>query len=133
MSTKNISHLREHLFNQLDMLCDLNKQVDLERSRMVCETSKQIIETARVEIEFAQVLKGALTVPFIEDQPGASERPNTPQPRPALSHQPHDDDDTFPVPPVTAAERTQGALNSGPAADHPWRGLGARRIHTVGR
>ena len=74
MSTKNISHLRDHLFNQLYMLCDLSKTVDLERSRMVCEISKQIIDTARVEIQFAEVMKGAVTVPFIEDQAG--ERPN---------------------------------------------------------
>lgn len=40
MSTKNIGHLRGHLFNQLEMLCDLDKKVDLERSRVVCEVSK---------------------------------------------------------------------------------------------
>lgn len=127
MSTKNIGHLRDHLFNQLDMLCDLSKSVDLERSRMVCEVSKQIIDTARVEIQFAEVMKGAVTLPFIEDQ--ASERPNTPQP-----HSPQSDpDDEFPMPPITAEERTQRALNSGPPADHPWRGIGHRRVHTMGR
>lgn len=131
MTTKNISHLREHLFNQLDMLCDLSKTVDIERTRMVCEVSKQIIDSARVEIQFAEVMKGAVTLPFIEDQAG--ERPNMPSPQQsALSHQPDDDGDDFPVPHVTAEERTQRALNSGPAADHPWRGLGGR-LHVLRR
>lgn len=131
MNTKNIAHLRDHLFNQMDMLCDLSKTVDLERSRMVCEVSKQIIDTARVEIQFAEVMKGAVTVPFIEDQAG--ERPNMQQPQqPALSHQPDDDDDDFSLPLVTPEERTQRALNSGPAEDHPWRGLGGR-VHMLRR
>lgn len=128
-ANRNIGHLREHLFNQMDMLCDLSKTVDLERSRMVCEMSRQIIDTARVEIQFAAVMKGAVTLPFIENQDGASERPNMP-PQPALPHK--SDDDDFPVPPVTAEERTQRALNSGPAADHPWRDLGSR-VHRMGR
>lgn len=130
MSTKNISHLRDHLFNQLDMLCDLNKPVDLERARMVCEVSEQIIDTARVEIQFAAVMKGAVTLPFIENQDGANERPNTPQQ--SLPHQ-SDPDDEFPMPPTTTAERTQSVLNSGPPADHPWRGLGSRRVHHMRR
>lgn len=125
-ANRNISHLREHLFNQLDMLCDLSKTVDINRARMVCEVSEQIIDSARVEIQFAAVMKGALTLPFIEDQTG--ERPNTPQP--ALPREP--EPDNFPAPPVTAEERTQRALNSGPAADHPWRSLGSR-VHLVGR
>ncbi|MFC4922850.1 MULTISPECIES: hypothetical protein [Delftia] len=129
-ATKNIGHLREHLFNQMDMLCDLSKTVDLERSRMVCEMSKQIIDTARVEIQFAAVMKGAVTLPFIENQDGASERLNTPQP--ALQHDP--DDEPFPEPPLTAEERRDRVLNSGPSANHPWvRGLGNRRVHTMGR
>jgi hypothetical protein len=129
-ANRNISHLREHLFNQLDMLCDLSKTVDINRARMVCEVSEQIIDSARVEIQFAAVMKGAVTIPFIENQDGASERPNTPQP--ALQHDP--DDEPFPEPPLTAEERRDRVLNSGPSADHPWvRGLGDRRVHMMGR
>ncbi|AOV00523.1 hypothetical protein [Delftia tsuruhatensis] len=125
MSTKNIGHLRGHLFNQLEMLCDLDKKVDLERSRVVCEVSKQIIDTARVEIQFAAVMKGSVTLPFIEDQDGAGERPYTPPPAaPALSGD--DDDDVLPG--MTGEQRMQSALHSGPAPDHPWRGLGSRVV-----
>lgn len=130
MNTKNISHLREHLFNQLDMLCDLSKTVDIERTRMVCEVSKQIIDTARVEIQFAEVMKGALTLPFIEDQSG--ERPNTPQIPVPRTAEPDDEDRPFPEPPLTAEERRTHALSSGPAEDHPWRGLGGR-VHMLRR
>lgn len=123
MSARNISHLREHLFNQLDMLCDIEKPVDIERSRQVCEVSKQIIDAARVEIQFAAVMKGSVTLPFIEDQDGLSERPYT-DPLPTQSA-------TAPAAPekhMTPAERTQALLNSGPAADHPWRQLGGRVV-----
>lgn len=128
--TKNISHLRGHLFDRLDALCDLTKPVDIERERMICEVSKQIIDTARVEIQFAEVMNGALTLPFIEDQSG--ERPNTPQ-TPVPHSIEHDDEDrSFPEPPLTADERRTHALSSGPAEDHPWRGLGGR-VHTLRR
>lgn len=129
-ANRNISHLREHLFDQLDMLCDLSKTADLKRTRMVCEISEQIIDSARVEIQFAAVMKGALTLPFIEDQ--TDERPNTS--RPTLPHatEPDNEDRPFPEPPLTAEERRAHALNSGPAADHPWRGLGSR-VRLVGR
>lgn len=130
-STKHIGHLRAHLFDQLEYLCDQSKPLDQDRAKMVCETSKQIIESVKVEILFAQVLKGALSVPFIENQDGAGERPSQPTP-PSLPH-PSDLDDDFPVPRVSVEERTQHALNSGPPADHPWRGLGHRRVHTMGR
>ena len=123
-ATRNIGHLREHLFDQLEMLCDNSKTVDLERARMVCEVSEQIIDAARIEIQFAQVMKGALTVPFIEDQTGASERPNTPL-------QPSLPDAQAPTQRVTAEELTQRALSAGPPADHPWRGLVGRRVHRL--
>lgn len=120
--SKNIGHLREHLFNQLDMLRDLSKTVDLDRARMVCETSKQIIDTARVEIQFAEVMKGAVTLPFIEDQADVTERAYSPASVPAPS-----DTEQLPAP-MSAEERRDAALNSGPAADHPWRQLGSRVV-----
>ncbi len=123
MSARNISHLREHLFNQLDMLCDLGKPVDIERSRQVCEVSKQIIDAARVEIQFAAVMKGSMTLPFIEDQDGISERPYA-SPQDLTPSQPPE----LPTPSMSAAERTQALLNSGPAPDHPWRQLGGRVV-----
>ena len=125
-ASKNIGHLRAHLFNQLDMLCDLSKPVDIERSRMVCETSKQIIDSAKVEIEFAHIMKGAVTLPFIEDQDDSDERPHPSTP-PAVSCEPK------PAPAaLTADERMQAALNSGPPPGHPWRGLGSR-VHRLER
>lgn len=137
MSTsKNISHLREHLFNQLDSLCDLDKKVDLDRARMVCETSKQIIDSAKVEIEFAAVMKGAITMPFIENQEDSGDRPyqkTIPAPVAPILHKraaPVDDDDEDEDEParLSAAERMQKALNSGPGPDHPFR----RAVHSRG-
>lgn len=121
-STRNITHLREHLFNQLDMLCDTSKTVDMERTKMVCAVSEQIIDSARIEIQFAAVLKGAVTVPFLESQEDATERAYSPPSVPAPA-----DTEQLPAP-MSAEERRDAALNSGPAADHPWRQLGSRVV-----
>lgn len=126
--SKNISDLRAHLFNQLDMLCDLGKTVDIDRARMVCETSKQIIDSAKVEIEYAQIMKGAITMPFIEEQ--AEERPYTSPPAGPVQAAPAAL--TVPAAP-TVEQRQKQILNSGPPKDHPWRGLGNRVVHRMER
>ncbi|WP_280190325.1 hypothetical protein [Delftia sp. PS-11] len=120
--TRNIGHLRDHLFDQLDMLCDLSKTVDLNRVKAVCEVSEKIIDSARVEVQLAAVMKGAVTLPFIEDQADVTERAYSPASVPAPS-----DTEQLPAP-MSAEERRDAALNSGPAADHPWRQLGSRVV-----
>ncbi|MVT36806.1 hypothetical protein GO497_02990 [Acidovorax citrulli] len=88
---KNIDHLRETLFRQLDNLVDQDKPVDLDRARLVCDTSRLLIEMSKVEVEYARVVQGAITLPFIEQQEGSEERahpelpPRRPEPiRPCL-------------------------------------------------
>lgn len=96
---KNIADLREHLFAQLDALADPNRKVDLRRMRLTHDIAERIIDTARVEVQFAAVMKGAMDVPFIENQTG--ERQAT-EPR-------------------TAVDRHTAVLSGGPSAEHPWR------------
>lgn len=114
MAKRTIADLREILFDQLTSLSDTTKDIDLDRARVINETSKQIIETAKVEVEAARVIQGAMTMPFIEDQEGAAERPfqhksiPAPQSPPAAS-----------APAITQSAEER-ILNSGPAADHPW-------------
>ena len=118
---KNIDQLRAMLFNQLDNLVDLDKPIDLDRARLVCETSRLLIDMSKVEVEYARVIQGAITLPFIEHQDGSEERPH-----PSLPPAPRPDGN----PPLSAEDRTVQALNSGPPAEHPWRGLGTR-VHRL--
>lgn len=106
---KSIDAVRDVLFSQLERLADPAQQVDFERCRLVNETGQLIVNTAKVEVEYAKVIKGATTLPFIEDQEGLVERP--------YSH---------PLPnkaPETADKPTPKGSSSMPAIAHPWRGL----------
>ncbi|MDO9357905.1 MAG: hypothetical protein Q7T70_02790 [Polaromonas sp.] len=100
--SKNMADLRDMLFAQLKELNDASKPVDLSRHRVINEAARNIIETAKVEVMLAAVLKGSLEVPFIEAQ--TSERSSEP-----------------PTGESSPQERAQGVLDSGPAPDHPWR------------
>ncbi len=117
---KNIDHLRETLFRQLDNLVDQDKPVDLDRARLVCDTSRLLIEMSKVEVEYARVVQGAITLPFIEQQEGSEERahPELPPPPPGTD------------PSLSPEDRTIQALNAGPAPNHPWRNLGSR-VHRM--
>lgn len=97
MSEKTIASLREELFAQLAELADPTKKIDVERARLRLGVANAIIATARVEVEFAAVMKGSMEVPFIEGQTAerSAERPKT--------------------------SKEENVLNSGPAASHPWR------------
>ena len=106
-ATRTIETLRSILFDQLETLASPEKPVDLGRARLVNETAQLIVNTAKVEVEHAKVLKGALTLPFIEDQTSLLERPH--QPTPEASQPPKQ----------TAQEKILNG-NKG----HPWRALG---------
>lgn len=117
---KNIDHLRDMLFKQLDQLVDMDKPIDLDRARVVCDTSRLLIEMSKVEVEYARVIQGAITLPFIEHQDGSEERPHPSLPQASGGSAAN----------TATEDRTVDALNSGPPADHPWRGLGTR-VHRL--
>lgn len=53
-----IEDLRNHLFLSLEKLQDATNEelpIEVDRSLMIIEVSKQIIDTARVENEFIQI------------------------------------------------------------------------------
>ena len=109
---KNIADLRQHLFEQLEALSDPARKLDLRRMRLTVDIAELIIDAARVEVQFAAVVKGATDVPFIESQD--PEHPSNKPSRPALHA----------VDPMT---RTAQLLTTGPAPTHPWRESGKRR------
>lgn len=118
---RTIATLREHLFKQLELLDDPERKPDVERARLVADLSQVVINSVKVEVDLVKVLKGAVTLPFIENQADHEERPH-----PSLtSPQPPENQ-----PAPTAEDRMQRVLSSGPAEDHPWRGLGSR-VHRL--
>lgn len=113
-ATRTIDTLRSILFDQLEALANPEKVVDLERSKLVNETAQLIVNTAKVEVEHAKVLKGAITLPFIEDQKGIQEKP-FPSQTPTVS-----EENSSPEKALTPAQK----LLHGNAG-HPWRGMGS--------
>jgi len=53
-----IDELRTHLFDTLNSLKDKEKPMDIERARAVCEVAGKIIETAKVEVSYLNVVGG---------------------------------------------------------------------------
>src|SRR5690349_7423757 len=105
---KNIADLRAALFAQLTALEDSSKPVDSLRVRAMVALSEQIIDSARLEVQLAAVMKGSLDVPFIEAQAGERQPSNDPSVTPQ-------------IPAQTPLERAASVLASGPSANHPWR------------
>lgn len=117
MTVRNIEKLRDILFDQLESLADPKKEVDLDRSKLINETAQLIVNTAKVEVEHAKVLKGALTLPFIEGQDSVQERPYQSIPGKSPS-QPTKEE------PVAGQKQSTMEKVLHGNAGHPWRGMG---------
>lgn len=117
---RTIADLRELLFTQIGNILDPDKQVNLDSARVVNESAQIIVNSAKVEVEHAKVIKGAITLPFIEEQKGMQERPfkNT-------SEVPADD-----AVPKPARSREEAILQPNP--NSPWARLGSRKNHGEG-
>lgn len=50
-----IKDLREHLFATIEALRDTDNPMDISRARAVAEVAGQVIESAKVEVEFLRV------------------------------------------------------------------------------
>jgi len=54
--TKNkIEDLRNHLFETLEALKDPDKPMDIDRAKAIAGVAKEIIESAKVEVDFLRV------------------------------------------------------------------------------
>lgn len=111
MSKNTGEHLRNMLFKQLESLTDSTKDIDLKRAQIANETAQVIINSAKVEVDYVRAIDGAITLPFVENQDGCTERPyKDPPPAPKADGS---------MPPA----ETQKALGFGsmPSPSHPWR------------
>lgn len=64
-SQNNILSLRETLFKTLRALDDKENPMDLDRAKAICETSQTIINSVKIEIDFAKVTGLHTTSNFI--------------------------------------------------------------------
>jgi hypothetical protein len=64
--SKTVSDLREHLFEALAGL--RNGSMSIETAKAISEVSQTIINSARVEVEYAKVTEGGSST-FLEDAP----------------------------------------------------------------
>jgi hypothetical protein len=72
-----IEHLRNHLFATLEELRDKDKPMDIERAKAISNVANSIIETAKVEVKFIEVVGGKGTG-FMTD-PAALTAPPAPR------------------------------------------------------
>ena len=56
MARNGIDDLRDHLFAEMERLGDLEKPVDIERSKALCEVAGVIIASAKAEVLMLEAL-----------------------------------------------------------------------------
>jgi hypothetical protein len=115
MPSETLADLRTMMFEQYRKIRTAlaeGKPLDRHAERLQYDISLGIIETAKVEVMLAAVMKGSLEVPFIEAQTTERNASKDPQ---------------LPAPAVTPMERAAQVLTAGPPANHAWRNSGDRR------
>ncbi len=65
--TNKMSDLRDHLFDTLAALKDPSKPLDVERAKAICNVAGKLIDSAKVEVQYAQVLGAKPDYEFFED------------------------------------------------------------------
>ncbi len=60
-----ITDLRKHLFDVLEQLKDKKNQMEIERARAIAEVAQTVINTAKVEVEYAKATSQAPASGFI--------------------------------------------------------------------
>lgn len=71
-----IDELREHLFATLRGLQDRENPMDVERARAVANVAGVLIDSARVEVEYARVTGSELSSTFLAPQQQADQLPS---------------------------------------------------------
>lgn len=85
MAKNKIDDLRNHLFETIEALKDKEAPMDLDRARAIAGVAQTIINSAKVEVEFAKAIHAAPESPFF-NQPDESRLLDEPE-EPVLSRQ----------------------------------------------
>ena len=73
-----IEDLRNHLFETLEGLKDVEKPMDLERAKTIAEVAQVIVNSAKVECDFLKITDGSKGSGFIPDGTDKSALPAAP-------------------------------------------------------
>jgi hypothetical protein len=82
MQTKNLDDLRGVLFDTLEALRDKEHPMDLDRARAICEVSDRLIDTAKVECKYVDLVGAAGPSQFLPQ--GQEQKPDRGAARAAL-------------------------------------------------
>jgi hypothetical protein len=63
-----ITDLRNHLFEVMEALKDDEKPMDLDRARVVCQVAGQLIDSAKVEVDFLKAIDSSEATSFFDMQ-----------------------------------------------------------------
>lgn len=74
MSERNITHLRNHLFDALDGLSDKDHPMDIARAEAIAKVAQAMIHSCKVENDYVK-LSGAIGSGFIPELPRALPAP----------------------------------------------------------
>lgn len=61
-----MSDLRNHLFETIEMLKDEEKPMDIARARAISDVAQTLINTAKVEMEYAELMACDMSRQFID-------------------------------------------------------------------
>lgn len=79
MAKNKIEHLRDHLFATLEALRDEEQPMDTDRARAIAEVAREIISSAKVEVDFMRITGAEKTTDFIPDGPRQELPPAAPR------------------------------------------------------
>lgn len=74
--SKTISDLRAVLFETLDQLRDKEKPMEIERAKAVSDIAGRLIETAKVECQYLNLVGGHGASGFLEAMPPPAPKPD---------------------------------------------------------
>lgn len=67
--SRNITDLRDALFATLDALRDKETPMDLDRAKCIAEVAQVVINTAKVECDYARATGGGSSSEFLDVAP----------------------------------------------------------------
>lgn len=77
----NIDDLRDHLFETLEALRDTDDPMDIKRAKTIADVAQTVINTAKIELEFAELTGAAISGFIDKTQRKALPSPNERKPR----------------------------------------------------
>ena len=64
-----IENLRDHLFATIEALRDPDKPMEIDRARAISEVANSIIESAKVEVRYLDIIGGRNSSAFLDAAP----------------------------------------------------------------